>query len=458
MKVYLDIITNHTADVLRYRDCAPFDCPYRGHADYPYSRRGGVGGEAINPGFAGIGPEQQNEQNFARLTRPDFAYQPYAPPGEERIKNPAWLNDPIYYHNRGNTTFQGENSRFGDFAGIDDLFTEHPRVVAGMIEIFGRWIDDFGVDGFRIDTARHVNPEFWQAFVPAMLARARARGIPNFHIFGEVYDTDPGALAGFTRVDRYPTVLDFAFQSAVTDTVAGDAPTERLARLFQADVLYEGGAATARRLPTFLGNHDMGRFAHFVRRRNPLASAEEELTRVLLGHAVMMFARGVPTIYYGDEQGFVGDGGDQDARQDMFPSRVASYNDDRLVGSNATTAAANFDRNAPIYRALARMAAVRASDPALRRGEQRVLNYTTDGPGLFAIARSEPGGAGQTLVVFNTSNRPLTANVWVDSVLARFEAVVGQCPAQAAAPGSYRVDIPPLDYLVCRAFPAGAAN
>ena len=59
-----------------------------------------------------------------------------------------------------------------------------------MIEIFGSWIDRFGVDGFRIDTARHVNPEFWQAFVPAMLERARAKGIPNFHIFGEVADDD----------------------------------------------------------------------------------------------------------------------------------------------------------------------------------------------------------------------------------------------------------------------------
>ena len=66
-----------------------------------------------------------------------------------------------------------------------------------MIDIFGRWIDEFGVDGFRIDTARHVNPQFWQQFVPAMKARAAARGIPNFHIFGEVYtdQVDPAYTA-----------------------------------------------------------------------------------------------------------------------------------------------------------------------------------------------------------------------------------------------------------------------
>src|SRR3546814_17999248 len=98
--------------------------------------------------------------------------------------------------------------------------TENPRVVAGMIEIYGSWIDRFGIDGFRIDTARHVNPEFWQAFVPAMLARARAKGIPNFHIFGEVADPDVAALARPTRVDKLPSVLDFGLQRALEETVA----------------------------------------------------------------------------------------------------------------------------------------------------------------------------------------------------------------------------------------------
>ncbi|WP_129790720.1 alpha-amylase family glycosyl hydrolase [Sphingosinicella sp. CPCC 101087] len=449
MKVYLDIITNHTADVIRYRDCATPVCPYRSHADYPYSRRGGPDGAPINPGFAGVDAGHRTSDNFARLTRPDFAYRPYVPAGEEDVKSPAWLNDPIFYHNRGDTTFQGESSRFGDFAGLDDLFTENPRVVQGMIEIFGRWIDDFGIDGFRIDTARHVNPEFWQAFVPAMLERARARGIPNFHIFGEAFDPDPGALAAFTRIDRFPTVLDFAFQSAVTEVVARGAPTERLTRLFQADALYEGGEATARRLPTFLGNHDMGRFAFFVRQANPQASDEELLKRVTLGHALLMFARGVPTIYYGDEQGFTGDGGDQDAREDMFPSRVASYNDNRLVGTTATTAQANFDTGAPLYRAIAGMAAIRAADPALRRGEQRVLAASTEGPGLFAISRRSPEG-GETLVAFNTGMEPLAVNLWISADLERFRTVHGRCAPRISAPGSYPVEIPPLAYVICR--------
>jgi glycosidase len=449
MKVYLDIITNHSADVIRYRECPNNDCAYRSLADFPHSRRGGLGGEAINPGFEGIAKAGQRPDNFARLTRPDFAYTPYVPAAEAGVKKPAWLNDPIFYHNRGDTTFSGESATMGDFAGLDDLFTENPRVVEGFIDIYGRWIDDFGVDGFRIDTAKHVNPEFWQAFVPAMLERAKARGIPNFHIFGEVYDPDPGMLARFTRVDAYPTVLDFAFQSAVTDVVAKGAATARLERLFAADPLYAGGEATARQLPTFLGNHDMGRFARFVREANPNASDAEILKRVTLGHAMMFFARGVPVVYYGDEQGFAGDGGDQDAREDMFPSKVAIYNDNKLVGSAATTAQSNFDPQSRLYRAIAAMAAIRRADPALSLGEQTVRAYG-DSPGLFALSRRAPSGGGETLVLFNTGTSPIAGNVTVDADSLRWTSVRGRCAAAAAAPGSYRVEVPALDYVVCR--------
>lgn len=448
MKVYLDIITNHTADVIKYRECPQNDCAYRSHADYPHSTRGDAEGERINQGFSGV--DKQTTENFAKLTDANYAYTPYVPEGEEDVKVPAWLNDPIYYHNRGDTTFSGESSTFGDFAGLDDLFTENPRVVQGFIDIFGTWIDDFGIDGFRIDTARHVNPEFWQAFVPAMLERAEARGIPNFHIFGEVYDPDPGALARFTRVDGFPSVLDFAFQSTVTDVVAKGAPTAGLARLFAADALYQGGADAAKRLPTFLGNHDMGRFARFVREAHPEATDQEVLKRVILGHAMMFFSRGVPVIYYGDEQGFVGDGGDQDARADMFPSRVATYNDNDLVGTDATTAEANFDIRHPLYAAVAGMAKVRGSDPALRSGDQIVRAYG-DEPGLFAFSRRLPGSSGETLVVLNTSTRPIAAQVQVDTASLSWTSLHGRCGPTATAPGSYRVEVASLSYVVCKA-------
>jgi len=451
MKVYLDIITNHTADVIRYRECPANDCVYRSRADFPWTRRGGPGGQPINERFLGDAAEHQTDANFAKLTDPTWAYTPYVPKGEEAVKVPAWLNDPIWYHNRGETTFRGENSVLGDFAGLDDLMTSNPRVVQGMIDIFGSWIDRFEVDGFRIDTARHVNPEFWQAFVPAMLERARANDIPNFHIFGEVYDPDPGNLARFTRVDGFPAILDFGFQAAVTEVVANNKPPAQLAAFFFKDALYEGGADTALQLPTFLGNHDMGRFSTFVRQGNAAASDAEQLERVKLGHSMLMLLRGVPTIYYGDEQGFVGDGNDQDARETLFPSKVASYNDNRLLGTSATTAQANFERTHPLYRHIADLAKLRAAEPALRQGRQRVLN-ADEKPGLFAVARRLPDGNRapfiDTIIVFNTSARPIRANVEIDPRIDITKSLMGRC-AQPSAPGTLPVEIEPFGTLVC---------
>ena len=145
IKIFFDIVVNHTADVIKYRQVnepppegnekegSGGPNTYRSKAGYPYTTMGGVDGPPINEGFQG--DSIQTKENFAKLTDPRWAYAPYVPEQEKDVKVPAWLNDPIYYHNRGESTFSGENSQYGDFFGLDDLFTENPKVVEGMIEI-----------------------------------------------------------------------------------------------------------------------------------------------------------------------------------------------------------------------------------------------------------------------------------------------------------------------------------
>ncbi|MEJ0088072.1 MAG: alpha-amylase family glycosyl hydrolase [Pseudomonadota bacterium] len=448
MKVYLDIITNHTADVIQYRECMNAPCPYRSRADYPYTRKGGVTGQSINGGFAG--DAVRTPVNFARLTDGGYAYTPFVPPAEAAVKVPAWLNAPIYYHNRGNSDFWGESSVMGDFFGLDDLMTENPRVVQGFIDIYGDWIERYGIDGFRIDTARHVNPEFWQVFVPAMLRRARAQGAPNFHIFGEVAaeGTDVAQLARHTRVDKLPSVLDFGFAGTVEQVLAGKAGTSALGRLYQDDGLYEGGIPAALRLPTFTGNHDFGRLAWKIRTARPAASDEEILQRVMLSNAMLFLLRGVPVVYSGDEQGFIGHGVDQAARQDMFASQVASYNDQPLLGSTATTATANFNAQHPLYRQIAELAALRKQYPAFRRGRQVTRAQSLE-PGLFAVSRIGNDGR-EIFIAFNTSSQPIVAQVEIDAATRGFTSLHGTCAAPAA-PGSLKVELGPFAYLACAA-------
>ncbi len=454
LKVYMDIIANHTADVIQYRERdAAGGFPYRSRADFPYARKGGTAGAAINPGFAG--DQDSSAANFAKLTDPSFAYTPFVPAGDEHVKVPDWLNDPVFYHNRGNTTFKGESSRFGDFVGLDDLFTEHPRVRDGMIAIYRQWIEDFGIDGYRIDTARHVDPGFWQAFIPAMLEAAKAKGIPNFTIFGEVAREEPssGYIAQYTRRDGYPAVLDFAFEASVRAVLAQGKGTDVLAELFDGDVLYEGGEQAALAMPTFLGNHDMGRFSTLIRHDMPGIGDAELDARVRLAHVMLLTLRGSPVIYYGDEQGFVGDGNDNDAREDMFASRTASYLDNPVLEATRPAAADHFDPAHPFYRMIHELAALRATHPALARGRQVVRGYG-DKPGLFSVSRFDPATGAEYLIAFNTSGAPIHTATVVGTSGERLETLFGNCPARVSAPGSVMLDLPAFGSAVCRLIPS----
>ena len=188
----------------------------------------------------------------------------------------------------------------------------------------------------------------------------------------------------------------------------------------------------------------------FIRKERPKASPDEVLRRDMLGHAMLLTLRGVPTIYSGDEQGFAGKGGDQDSRQDMFASQVTSYNEDSLIGTHATTAQANFDPNHPLYQEIAKLAHLRTSHRALTRGLQ-LIRYSSEKPGLLAVSRFEPGTGREMLLLFNTSTAPIQQHVRVETRSKEFEVLVGICPLTAEAPGSVEVELPALGFSVCYA-------
>ena len=202
-----------------------------------------------------------------------------------------------------------------------------------MIDIYKTWIRDFGVDGFRIDTMKHVNDEFWQAFGPEVLQYARQQGKREFFMFGEVFDTTKSFTSHFSTRNRMQAVLDFPFQDAARKFASQSGPTGQLQTFFDADDWYTDADSNVYQLPTFLGNHDMGRIGFFVQSDNPGAGDAEWLARDRLAHELMYFSRGNPVIYYGDEQGFTGSGGDQVARQTLFASQVPVYLDDDLLGT-----------------------------------------------------------------------------------------------------------------------------
>ncbi len=442
MKVYFDMVANHTGDVIEY---VGGGTDYRSKADYPY--RDADGNVFDDRDYAG-------GDTFPDLDpATSFPYEPtFGDPADATRKQPAFLNDPTLYHNRGNSTFTGENSSYGDFYGLDDLFTEHPAVVDGMVAAHQAMIDEFGIDGFRVDTVKHVNDEFWEAFVPAIQAHAAAAGNPDFVVFGEVFSGDPAFASRFSTELPFPTTLDFRFDEAVKATVAAGGPTDGLRQLFADDDWFTDADSNAYSLVKFAGNHDRGRIGREIDLANPGASDAERVARATLVQALNFTTRGVPIVYYGDEQGFTGDGGDKDARQDMFASQVPSYNDDDLIGTDATTADDNFDATHPLYTAIGDLAALREAHPTLRTGAQ-LHRFSTDGPGIYAFSRIDRDEQVEYLVAVNTSESEASATFATDSPSTAFSQIY---PSAAGGPTSgadagVTVTVPPLSAAVYRA-------
>ena len=388
IKVFLDIVINHTADVVRYREC--------------HDESG-----AHKPEFKGkLCPYR------SLAVSDNDAYTPFIPAGNEELKTPQWLNSLDYYHHQGDSTFEGESSTNGDFFGLDDVNTEHPDVVSGMIEIYKFWMREYRIDGFRIDTTKHVNLAFWQQWVPAIKHEARELGLDNFFVFGEVYDGNPQVLSTYTTQGKLDSVLDFGLYFAIRKIVAENQGSKVLAELFAQDGLYTDKDSSALQLMTFAGNHDAGRLSTFIKRANPKADDAELLQRLKLANSMLLFLRGIPVLYYGDEQGFVGDGDDAEAREDMMPSKVPEYNDNDLIGTKQTTADNNFVQSHPLFKDIREKILLLKKFPGLNRAEQTLV-ASSDEPGIFAISRRPVQGEGEFLIVFNTSVEAKTASLQV---------------------------------------------
>ncbi|MFI7497382.1 pullulanase-type alpha-1,6-glucosidase [Streptomyces sp. NPDC049687] len=409
MKVFFDVITNHTADVVDYEEKS---YAYLSKGAFPYLTEDG---EPFDDADHAAGGEK-----FPAVDADSF---PRTPKATANSKVPSWLNDPTMYHNRGDSTYAGESTTYGDFSGLDDLWTERPEVVAGMEKIYRRWVRDFDIDGFRIDTVKHVDMEFWTQWATALDAYAARHGRDDFFMFGEVYSADTSVTSPYVTQGRLDATLDFPFQEAARQYASQGGSAQELASVFGDDYKYTTDKANAYEQVTFLGNHDMGRIGSFLNQDNPKATDAELLKKDRLANELMFLSRGNPVVYYGDEQGFTGAGGDKDARQTMFASQVADYLDDDEIGTDRTHASDAYDTSAPLYRQIAALAKLRKANPALTDGVQ-TERYAADGAGVYAFSRT---GSDQTeyVVALNNADTARTATFGTGSAGTAFRGVYG---------------------------------
>ena len=338
----------------------------------------------------------------------------YIPDKYKNIKNPSWLNEISNYHNYGDMNScwsPGACVRDGDFFGLDDLATEKPEVYNGLAEVYGDWIEKYGFVGFRVDTARHLDNEFFKNWSPQINQIAGESGMANFTIFGEVWEPSPIALMPYIRVNKMQSALDFPFQRVAVDYAASSSNAGILKNLFAYDDYYTSATSSASNLVTFLGNHDMGR-ANFLIERVKINPPGQLLSRVKLANTLLYLSRGIPTVYYGDEVGILGSGNgrDQLARQDLFPTKVEIWKQEARVTGRPVGDADSFTDtfSNPIAKHLMALSELRRAHPALAN-EQMQIRYAK-GP-VFAFSKRALNEKREYLVALNNGAKARTVTI-----------------------------------------------
>ncbi len=398
IKLILDVVTNHTGDIIQYQDKSA-----------------------------------------------------YIPEKFKAIKNPSWLNELSNYHNVGdmnNCWSETSCTKDGDFYGLDDLATEKKEVYSGWAEVYGSWIKRFGFAGFRVDTARHVDDSFFRNWSPLIQEQARDAGIHGFTIFGEVWEQSPTDLMKYLRVNKLQTALDFPFQRVAVEYASASSDASTLRNLFEYDDYYTDSGSSAQNLVTFLGNHDMGRAAFLINSKK-INPENQLLRRVKIAHSLLYLSRGIPAVYYGDEVGMTGSrsGNDQLARQDMFPTKVLEWQSEKRVGSPAVGKGDSFQFKAhPISDYLSALAEIRRKYPALANGQMQI-RYAK-GP-IFAFSKREDGSNREFIVAINNSSKSQSFTI-PTATKSTWTKIFGLGTWKSSS-ADVAIKLPPLETIVLRA-------
>lgn len=427
-KVILDIVTNHVAQLFYY------DINGNGHPDEnvygagcgeqaPADRQPCPGGAIIthlteyDPDFDPQGVRGYTSLGFSGLAPTRWIYdaaidraptQPGAGAGQDPSRQFGFQRDD-WYHRKGRITDYSvrEQVLTGDFpGGLKDLATENPDVRAALTAVFARWIQAADFDGFRIDTLKHVEHEFWQYFAPHLRQYAAGKitladptdpadpqktvpplSVPKakFFMFGESFDGDDVLNGSYTFNQEVDSTFYFSQKFNVFDGVfKNGGPTQAIADQFArkqmdyAAAPNDDGIGVAPRdaLVNFMDNHDVTRF--LFDKPSPAA-----LQNAL---AFLFTEDGIPCIYYGTEQEFNG-GNDPTNRERLWDTGFAT--------------------DGGTFKWIQKLIAIRKAYAPLRRGAMAMKYATThtaseEDAGIVAFERAD--GAHKLLVVLNTSD------------------------------------------------------
>ncbi len=334
-----------------------------------------------------------------------------------------------------------EQEILGDFpGGLKDLRTSREDVRQALVDVFSYWIEEADFDGFRIDTLKHQEPDFFEYFAPRIRKAAKDLGKNNFFMFGEAFDGNDELLGEYTQGQGVDSVFYFSAKFQIFENVFGEGQSsQKIKELYNGrkapfeakydDANYpdcEGencdpnypkrpyrlagkpryndqpkengpidengnGLTSQQLLVHFMDNHDVARilfsFNQFNDRYFPNEPPEirREDARKRLHNALtfLLTTDGIPCIYYGTEQDFDG-GPDPSNREDMWNT--------------------GFKTSGATFKLTQKLIKLRKKYAPLRRGEFKFIDYQDN---LVAFERVNDGE--NVLVLINSSNDRGTA-------------------------------------------------
>ncbi|MDY8025010.1 alpha-glycosidase [Paenibacillus polymyxa] len=178
---------------------------------------------------------------------------------------------------------------FGLEPMMPKLNTEHPEVKKYLLEVAKHWIEEIGIDGWRLDVADEVDHAFWREFRTTV-----KQANPDAYILGEMWNESSEWLQG----DQFDATMNYPFTYAVNDFFVKkvtDAQSFAFAIGRQLARYPQQASEVAFNL---LDSHDTPRLL-------TLCGDDKRLMRLA---ALFQFTyTGAPCIYYGDEIGLDGD-------------------------------------------------------------------------------------------------------------------------------------------------------
>jgi alpha-amylase len=261
-------------------------------------------------------------------------------------------------------------------AGLPDFKTELPEVADFLLQAQLGWAKRSGVDGFRLDTVKHVGHPFWQEH----RRRTREQLGDGFFLLGEVWGGDAQVLDPWFSTDELDAGFDFGFQGSVLGFVQGRGRAVAFDRYLKSREKVRPGHLLAH----FLSSHDVP---------GALFQLGGDTTLFRLAAVLEFTSIGIPVIYYGEE--VARPGGDWPENRSDMPWGERNV----LPGEGKA-------RDEALRADYKRLIAIRRAHPALYRGVHEKLVAEGD---LLVFAQHDLLSGETVVVALNRGETPLVA-------------------------------------------------